>query len=724
MNPGDREPYKGTEDLPLDARLLSEAVIELNISRRSVGLYPPGHAIITSAIKRAYDLLERLFEIRPAITLGIARDALVVDEFLLDTRNPVYRECAQSFFRKGLAGVTFRKGLSVEELTHLHELLTAAHIRSGTQFVEEARNLTHISAAPVDYDAFRFVEDRFRTPEGTDSLWADYVYGLLRGQLTTEESEAAVLSVPPEEVARVLSDLPGTEAEGEAYDRVITTYLNEKGGPRLNQEAYARFLSMVNNLAPTVKGQFLERAREHTDLKEDQIGQVLKDMTSEQFETIATGFMENATLIPPTLKNVVDKLGEVHKDRRFAFEMFQPEGAVFHDIPLGQNLATLFNEDHFADYVKDDYRDELEAFLRRPLARSENVLDIRDECSDENIDRITTEIMIETMDTADIPEADYLQIVTRLAEFAGLFVDTGRFEDTLSIYNAVYGHSLNSPNSGQARDTLTYYFQSPAFIERLVRGALAWGRRDREGLFRLARIMRSFVTEPLLVALKEEKDAANRKLILSLISSFGSDVAHLLVPGLKDDRWYVVRNMLLLLRACNGKQYAEEVERYAKHDHPMVSIEALKTLLYFETRSAVPLLKIFIRSEKERLRQMAIRLAGAEKVQEAVPALVEWLEQKKGPVPDTDEKISIVQALAQIADARAIAPLTRILDSRNLLFRGELNRLKGSVLESLRHYDANTAAPLLEKASRSKDGEVRALASRFLRTGEVREKRN
>ncbi len=52
------------EKLPIDARLLSESVIELNILRRSVGLYPPDHPILKETINRAFDLLKKLFELR------------------------------------------------------------------------------------------------------------------------------------------------------------------------------------------------------------------------------------------------------------------------------------------------------------------------------------------------------------------------------------------------------------------------------------------------------------------------------------------------------------------------------------------------------------------------------------------------------------------------------------------------------------------------------------
>ena len=55
-------------ELPLDTRLLSEAVIELNISRKNVGIYPAGHIQITRSIDRAFELLQRLFQVRPEMT--------------------------------------------------------------------------------------------------------------------------------------------------------------------------------------------------------------------------------------------------------------------------------------------------------------------------------------------------------------------------------------------------------------------------------------------------------------------------------------------------------------------------------------------------------------------------------------------------------------------------------------------------------------------------------
>jgi hypothetical protein len=49
------------EDLPLDTRLLSDAIIELNISRHNVAIYPKNHPIVEKSLNRAFDILQKLF---------------------------------------------------------------------------------------------------------------------------------------------------------------------------------------------------------------------------------------------------------------------------------------------------------------------------------------------------------------------------------------------------------------------------------------------------------------------------------------------------------------------------------------------------------------------------------------------------------------------------------------------------------------------------------------
>ncbi|MCX5720293.1 MAG: hypothetical protein NT055_10155, partial [Nitrospirae bacterium] len=104
------------ENIPINVQLLSDAIIELNILRRNIVLYPHEHPILKDSVKRTIDLLKKLFELRSNITLGIAKDVLVFDKYTLDKKNPVFREFALIFYSKGVAAISFYSGLDAREL--------------------------------------------------------------------------------------------------------------------------------------------------------------------------------------------------------------------------------------------------------------------------------------------------------------------------------------------------------------------------------------------------------------------------------------------------------------------------------------------------------------------------------------------------------------------------------------------------------------------------------
>ncbi len=102
--------------MPIDARLLSYAIIELNICRHNVGIYPKEHPAVDKSMDRALNFLRKLFEFRPEITFAIAKDLIIIDKYNLDKKNPVFKDFAINLCKMNVSYVTFKKGLSKDEL--------------------------------------------------------------------------------------------------------------------------------------------------------------------------------------------------------------------------------------------------------------------------------------------------------------------------------------------------------------------------------------------------------------------------------------------------------------------------------------------------------------------------------------------------------------------------------------------------------------------------------
>src|SRR5512137_2780499 len=157
------KPQASEREVPIDTRLLSDAVIELNISRKNVSIYPPGHHQITKSIDRAFDVLLKLFEIRQEMTLGVAKDTLFVGQNYLDQRNPVYRDFALSMNQQGIAAVTFIRGLDRAELERFHRIITTRPEEitgmGGVAKVVENAGIPHIRVMAIDYASFHLTEE-------------------------------------------------------------------------------------------------------------------------------------------------------------------------------------------------------------------------------------------------------------------------------------------------------------------------------------------------------------------------------------------------------------------------------------------------------------------------------------------------------------------------------------------------------------------------------------
>lgn len=707
---------KNQEHIPLDTRLLSEAVIELNISRRSVGIYPSDHPIVRESIQRAFTNLQKLFEIRSSITLGIAGDTLVVDEYKLDSKKPVFREFAGSLHRKGIAAVTFLSGMEANELSGFHELIAAKDMPFGKDLADmaQARAITHITLSPVDYSSFRFVEGSQKSAETSGNIWEEYIYGLLEGKLSgSAEGLGALLEIPPDQVAGAVSAAMADHEDEASYERIITAYLQHKEGSSLSSESYSRFISFVENLTPELKGKFLSRSFAHLPDTASDVEKLVVDMRAADFERISRVFSEHTASIPVAMKSFIDKLTSIKKQHGPSeFDFISRENAVVDDVELDEDIIKMFTEDTFTRFVGEDYQKALADMLSTsPVYSALPLEEIREECRGDAVDRTLLAVMIEIYESESLSEDDYRALHERLSENVHSYIETGRFDEVAAIY-----HTMSSHLPGRlpdASDGSRNIFSSEEFILKFVDAIRLWGRRDRESVFMLARALRRPVITPLIEALLTESDASMRKFLLSILQAIGKDVTPFVVKQLHDKRWYVIRNMLYLLRKCEGNEYVSYVRKFVKSENVSIRIEAAKTLLHFHAPESIPLLKQYLQSDNADLKRGAVKLSGQYKIREAVPVLREMLEKKDFFGKETAIKSDAIRALGEIGDSVAVKTLRKVYASRGLFSKGNLEQLKVELFKTLENYPPDAIQELLSLGLRSENEEVRSLSERL-----------
>lgn len=98
------------------SRELSDFLIELSIGLHKNAIYPPGHPLLEGATSGIARRLDALLAKRSSLSLGVARQQLIIEGVATDENNPVLRDLAARLHKHHLGAVKFMQGVTPEEV--------------------------------------------------------------------------------------------------------------------------------------------------------------------------------------------------------------------------------------------------------------------------------------------------------------------------------------------------------------------------------------------------------------------------------------------------------------------------------------------------------------------------------------------------------------------------------------------------------------------------------
>ena len=389
MPPNDTIALVKNEAVPaagLDLNQLIKALIELNIARKNVLFYPGRHRQVKKSIDLAYGCFSLALEAVDEIALVVAKESISVGGCLLDPSNSVLQELRAVFKAKNIAALTFRQGLSREELAGFLLRITRSEETAGPQALAGEEPLAeavtdNIRIQAVDYSKFSHTEEEvFRKKDAhgakrpRDSVWNDFVHGLATGILIdpNEADPAEFVRRPtPSGIAGHLNRLEEIETELlKKYEDVIKDHLLNAAGPNDPQRdsGWVDLCRCFEELKPGLRDQFLAVTFDQCTLQanpeglEPILGRLPLKLLIEMLKSATSGKKE----MSPSLLNFVGKMlnargargqsPEHQAARRLANEI----GA----LAAPEMAGTLFKKEDFGAYVTPDYETTLKQLVR------------------------------------------------------------------------------------------------------------------------------------------------------------------------------------------------------------------------------------------------------------------------------------------------------------------------------------------------------------------------
>jgi hypothetical protein len=140
--------------------------------------------------------------------------------------------------------------------------------------------------------------------------------------------------------------------------------------------------------------------------------------------------------------------------------------------------------------------------------------------------------------------------------------------------------AIHEASETQTADRIRVSLTNPEHLRRI----LAADEIDRESLSAIITLMGPAAVDPLFDTLVESEVRSRRKIALDALKGFGAETREGVLRYLKDSRWWVIRNMLLLCQGLDKVHEDVDVTEFFGHPDPRVRRAAFPLAIRSELR--------------------------------------------------------------------------------------------------------------------------------------------
>jgi len=295
---------------------------------------------------------------------------------------------------------------------------------------------------------------------------------------------------------------------------------------------------------------------------------------------------------------------------------------------------------------------------------------------------------------------------TRIQHYAEALVQDGDVDEVAD------GIERLSGAGGDAVEIAREVLSPPVAYLLAMRLARFSGEDERKERIGLAVRLGYDFAPALSSVLAETENKVARYALVDALVAMGVDGWDAVVEMVGDERWWVVRNAVLVLGRTGGEESVRFLTRTIEHDDPRVRLEAVEALEEIGGIKARDRILSRLDDEAPPVRAAAVRAVGSLEIEGARERLRTMLEQES----DEAAQLAVIETLGRLGDEPSIARLEEKLEGS--FFRKPTTEIRAAVYGAFGAIGTPRALELLRAASEEKDPVTRTLARRVLRDRE------
>jgi HEAT repeat protein len=173
---------------------------------------------------------------------------------------------------------------------------------------------------------------------------------------------------------------------------------------------------------------------------------------------------------------------------------------------------------------------------------------------------------------------------------------------------------------------------------------------------------------PFMNILGELKNIHGRKVVIDALICLGPRDIMTLSKGLSDSRWYVVRNIIYILRKIADKRAVEYLLKTVRHADIRVKKEVIRALGELGGTGVFLTLKECLDDSDIQVRSAALRSLGTIGSEAAKRAIIDKIRDKSFKDRNLDEKKDYFEVLSKWRDSEVFTFLSEMLRKKPFFF--------------------------------------------------------
>jgi HEAT repeat protein len=688
----------------------------LALAWKNVAAYPPGHPALLASLEQVNRCLRELRGPAGEVTLGIANDGLIYGEAKIDAT--AAQKFAQALYTRGIAIVRLSVDTTGDDIAAFLRLLAT----SSKTLPEDltAAGVVNINLQAVRYDSVQVTDDLAQSEQ--QSVWEEILRALLENRQFSASDRQAPSANTLDELSRLIAEYAVQVEEETTFDPKATFGIRMAAVDG-SEHPLHRFLELTVG----------ERIAESTGIKKqhalEQAVQLIKTLPDQLRRTILRAVTRalaadesaasllrqfSAALPGDEVLDALRTLSAMGPLSGHAMELMQSlapiESTGRTEAPspnVVADLVRLFGDDDVNRFNPAEYRSSLTSFsVRIPEIPPQAVtslekLGLQSETVAETMPQFTRVLLDMLSGAAEAREVT--PVIRRIESVFRSQIESRHYVEALNLIaelREIHGHKneieqlIGSFAAGDAVQRLVESVQeAPAEFAQLVR--------------RLTDALGTSAHRSLLEALASENSRSRRRRLFDFIASIGPAIVPEALPFLKDERWYVLRNMIVLLRTVQDKTSLPQIRELAQHPDLRVKMEAIKSLFAIDPNVPRSLLDNLLEDPDPKVSEAAITMVGAYGIKEGIDPLLRMLEGNDMMGAKRMIRIKVMKALGDIGEPRALAQLDRFMKPSILPWPSKDERY--AAWQTLHRYPADAREPFVERGLKSKDPQIRAI---------------